>query len=90
MPNVQIALSVEEYSSLIDKIEELTQKVKFYEDMTTVLMDEYKAQMYECTGKEQANTAVLNEDDEAFVQRIINGKTIRGKLIDLRKKKVIE
>ena len=48
MPNVQIALSVEEYSSLIDKIEELTQKVKFYEDMTTVLMDEYKAQVQEC------------------------------------------
>lgn len=86
MSSVQIALSVEEYSALIDKIEELTQKVKFYEDMTTVLMEEYKAQMEECTGKDKSNTAGLSEDDEAWVQRIIKGKRIKGKLIDLRKK----
>lgn len=86
MPNVQIALSVEEYSALIDKISDLTQKVKFYEDITTVLMEEYKAQMQECTGKDKSNTAGLRKDDEDFVQRIIKGKTIRGKLIDLRKK----
>ena len=86
MPNVQIALSVEEYSALIDRIEELTQKVKFYEDMTTVLMDEYKAQVQECTGKDKSSTAGLSEDDEAWVQRIIKGKRIKGKLIDLRKK----
>lgn len=88
MSSVQIALSVEEYSALIDKIEELTQKVKFYEDMTTVLMEEYKAQIEECAGKDKSNTAGLSKDDEAWMQRIIKGKNIKGKLIDLRKRPI--
>ena len=78
--------SFKEYYLLMNEIEELTQKVKFYEDMTTVLMDEYKAQVQECTGKDKSSTAGLSEDDEAWVQRIIKGKRIKGKLIDLRKK----
>ena len=55
---------------MISRIEELTQKVKFYEDMTTVLMDEYKAQVQECTGKDKSSTAGLSEDDEAWVQSV--------------------
>ena len=38
------------------------------------------------TGKDKSSTAGLSEDDEAWVQRIIKGKNIKGKLIDLRKK----
>ena len=35
------------YSHLINQIEELTQKVKFYEKTTTVFMEAYKEQMRE-------------------------------------------
>ena len=75
-----------EYSELINQIEELTQKVEFYEKTTTVFMEAYKEQMRESAGEDKPNYSGLKEDDEAWVQRIIKGKRIKGKLIDLRKK----
>lgn len=74
------------YSHLINQIEEMTQKVKFYEKTTTVFMEAYKEQMRESAGGDKPNYSGLSEDDEAWMQRIIKGKNIKGKLIDLRKK----
>ena len=74
-----------EYSELINQIEELTQKVKIYEKTTTVFMEAYKEQMRESAGGDKHNYSGLSEDDEAWVQRIIKGKRIKGKLIDFEK-----
>lgn len=74
-----------EYSELINQIEDLAQKVKFYEDETTVFMEAYRDQMHESAGGDKPNYSDLKEDDEAWVQRIIKGKMIKGKLIDFEK-----
>lgn len=78
--------SFKEYSILINKIEELNKKVEFYEDATTVFMEAYKEEMREGEVRDQPNYSGLSEEDEAFVKRIIKGRRIRGKLIDLRNK----
>ena len=49
-------------------------------------MEAYKEEMRDTAGRDKPNYSGLSEDDEAWVQRIIKGKRIKGKLIDLRKK----
>ena len=78
--------SFKEYSVLMNQIKALTKKVEFYEDTTTVFMEAYKEDMRESEGRDKPNYSGLSEEDEAFVKRIIKGKRIRGKLIDLRNK----
>ena len=58
----------------------------FYEDVTTDFMEAYKEEMRDTAGRDKPNYSGLSEDDEAWAQRIIKGKRIKGKLIDLRKK----
>ena len=48
----------------------------------------YKEQMRESAGGDKPNYSGLREDDEVWVQRIIKGKNIKGKLIDLRKRPI--
>ena len=78
--------SFKEYYLLMNEIKELTKKVKFYEDVTTDFMEAYKEEMRDTAGRDKPNYSGLSEDDEAWAQRIIKGKRIKGKLIDLRKK----
>lgn len=78
--------SFKEYSLLMNRIKELTKKVEFYEYVTTVFMEAYKEEMRDTAGRDKPNYSGFSEEDGAFVKRIINGKRIRGKLIDLRKK----
>lgn len=80
------SFSFKEYSKLINIIEELNKKVEFYEDATTVFMEAYKEEMSESEGRDKPNYSGLSEEDEDYVKRIIKGKRIKGKLIDLRKK----
>ena len=78
--------SFKEYYLLMNEIKELTKKVKFYEHVTTDFMEAYKEEMRDTAGRDKPNYSGLSEEDEAFVKRIIKGKRIRGKLIDLRNK----
>ena len=78
--------SFKEYYLLMNEIKELTKKVEFYEHVTTDFMEAYKEEMRDTAGRDKPNYSGLSEDDEAWAQRIIKGKRIKGKLIDLRKK----
>ena len=78
--------SFKEYHLLMNEIKELTKKVEFYEHVTTDFMEAYKEEMRDTAGRDKPNYSGLSEDDEAWAQRIIKGKRIKGKLIDLRKK----
>ena len=80
--------SFKEYYLLMNEIKELTKKVKFYEDVTTDFMEAYKEEMRDTAGRDKPNYSGLSEDDEAWAQRIIKGKRIKGKLIDLRKRPI--
>lgn len=80
------SFSFKEYSKLINIIEELNKKVEFYEDATTVFMEAYKEDMRESEGRDKPNYSGLSEEDKDYVKRIIKGKRIKGKIIDLRNK----
>lgn len=53
MPNVQNALSVEEYNALTSKIVELTKQVEFYESAVNILLEDIENYKKELMGTEK-------------------------------------
>ena len=87
MPNVQNALSVEEYNALTSKIVELTKQVEFYEDTVNDLLEDIEDYKKEIMSPEQYARAT-ELSDEAI--ELMNRPKPKTKLIALRTPKVVE